>query len=174
MTLNFDPIRSNEPQWPINFRLPSSLPNLKILQIYSLDFFNLGKISLDPVNYPKLERIALGYCTSKRNSEENCLNLSNIPIPTVKELEFIGSKSMELLRKAQYLFPNVSSFTVDVDTPRPIHNYRYNEDEEMLPPSYLNLICGGAWKLENFTGFRKCSFEQLLDWINIISGCDGK
>ena len=75
--------------------------------------FDIGKEALDPAKYPQLQYLALGCRTfSFARKLDSCLNLSNIPILSVTELELMGSKNVELLRKAQFLFPNVSSLTV--------------------------------------------------------------
>ncbi len=125
-----------ETTFPKNFKLPTSLPKLKTLKIYSLDLFKIGKkvVEPNPSNYPKLKSLAFGreWYYLADDDRASCLTLANIPNPNITELELIDSISTkEMLKKAQFLFPNVTSFTCNTD----------NEE-------FIALACSG-WKLEN-------------------------
>ncbi len=140
-----DSVEHRQVEYPTTkFRFPKCLPNLKVLNIYALDLFDIQKLALGPENLPKLETISLGYYNFN-NSDNLEYSLKRcIPFPTVKELKLTGDgQSVELVKKAQVVFPNVTSLTVKPE------GFIHHSDGLA---AYFRQICTGEnWKIENLT-----------------------
>jgi hypothetical protein len=168
LILDFDTVTPFASLLPTNFRLPSSLPNLKILKIFALDLFNICKQAIGPEHYPRLEVLSLGCHGFKDPLKMNsCLYSTQTPSPTVKELRLIGSRSVDLVLKAQALFPSVTSLTVNPESDVT------NQNDDIS--SYFNTIAiqrryfAGGWMLEKLRVVQDCKFETLFQWLEYIS-----
>ncbi len=168
LILDFDTVTPFASLLPSNFRLPSSLPNLKILKIFALDLFNIGKQAIGPEHYPRLEVLSLGCHGFKDTFKmDSCLYSTRTPSPTVTELGLIGSRNVDLVLKAQALFPSVTSLTVNPGSD--VTNQNDDISTYFSTIAIQRRYCGGGWKLDKLRVVQNCKFEKLLQWLEYIS-----
>jgi hypothetical protein len=88
---------------------------------------------------------------------DTSLDLCNIRISTLNQLELNGTKSLELLQKAQFLFPNLSSLI--------FYSVLYDYDEFC---KYFSMVCNG-WKLKKLRVVQQFHVNVVLKWFQDIS-----
>ncbi len=99
--------------------------------------------------------------------ENDLIWMTPCPILSVTELELMESKSLELLRKAQYLFPNVSSLTVQPGiNPMWFESFAVMSNADFVP--YCTALCD-TWNITRLKMVQQCQLTWLIQGLQHVA-----